>query len=184
MLPKQDSFIANDSSPHTRGRYSAGVHVFLSFRFIPSYKGQTINVLSIMYDLTIHPLLRGADLASNMMVSLNRDSSPPARGRLEMFLLSCDFLRFIPSCEGQTSACCSLACFSADSSPPARGRPRLSSKKYAQSRFIPSCEGQTLSVYAAFSRLKHFVVQFAQMLFLPHPHLQYAEKSAAFSFFK
>lgn len=32
-------------------------------------------------------------------------------------------------------------------------------------RFIPSCEGQTLSVYAAFSRLKHLVVQFAQMPF-------------------
>ena len=35
----------------------------------------------------------------------------------------------------------------------------------AKVRFIPSCEGQTLSVYAAFSRLKHIVVQFAQMPF-------------------
>ena len=38
-------------------------------------------------------------------------------------------------------------------------------------RFIPSYEGQTLSVYAAFSRLKHLVVQFTQMPFLAHLHI-------------
>ena len=52
-----------------------------------------------------------------------------------------------------------------DSSPPARGRPLPVIQMPAKQRFIPSCEGQTLSVYAAFSRLKHLVVQFAQMPF-------------------
>ena len=35
-------------------------------------------------------------------------------------------------------------------------------------RFIPSYEGQPLSVYAAFSRLKHIVVQFAQIMLSTH----------------
>ena len=51
-----------------------------------------------------------------------------------------------------------------DSSPPARGRLRFLLPVGLRYRFIPSCEGQTLSVYAAFSRLKHLVVQFAQIL--------------------
>lgn len=52
-----------------------------------------------------------------------------------------------------------------DSSPPARGRLGQTKNCNFYNRFIPSCEGQTLSVYAAFSRLKHLVVQFAQMPF-------------------
>ena len=52
-----------------------------------------------------------------------------------------------------------------DSSPHARGRPCQAASFSSGVRFIPSCEGQTLSVYAAFSRLKHLVVQFAQMPF-------------------
>ena len=71
----------------------------------------------------------------------------------------------------------------ADSSPPTRGRRAKRMRQLTRARFIPSHEGQTLSVYAAFSRLKHLVVQFAQMPFLSHSHIQYAENSAAFSFF-
>ena len=51
-----------------------------------------------------------------------------------------------------------------DSSPPARGRHPVQQSQRKPFRFIHSCEGQTLSVYAAFSRLKHLVVQFAQIL--------------------
>ena len=54
---------------------------------------------------------------------------------------------------------------SPDSSPHARGRHSSILFTLSACRFIPSCEGQTLSVYAAFSRLKHLVVQFAQMPF-------------------
>ena len=53
----------------------------------------------------------------------------------------------------------------ADSSPHARGRRGTLRDQVYNRRFIPSCEGQTLSVYAAFSRLKHLVVQSAQMPF-------------------
>ena len=51
-----------------------------------------------------------------------------------------------------------------ETSPPARGRRIRSADLFLSWRNIPSCEGQTLSVYAAFSRLKHLVVQFAQIL--------------------
>ena len=72
------------------------------------------------------------------------DSSPPARGRrLRNWVII--WIRL-------------------DSSPPARGRLYHCGLLYMPGRFIPSCEGQTLSVYAAFSRLKHLVVQFAQIL--------------------
>lgn len=74
--------------------------------------------------MPIHPLLRGADAAFPALPAAVCDSSPPARGRLQ-----------------------------------------VTNYKWSKIRFIPSCEGQTLSVYAAFSRLKHLVVQFAQMPF-------------------
>ena len=112
------------------------------------------------------------------------DSSPLARGRLSNKRLLTPPCRFIPSCEGQTANAWSLYVKATDSSPLARGRQQFCVNFVLIHRFIPSCEGQTLNVYAAFSRLKHFVVQFAQMLFFPHPHLQYAEKSATFSIFK
>ena len=52
-----------------------------------------------------------------------------------------------------------------DSSPPSRGRQGITGITIIKTRFIPSFEGQTLSVYAAFSCLKPFVVQFAQIPF-------------------
>ena len=58
-----------------------------------------------------------------------------------------------------------------DSSLPTKGRPTLQHFDNLFNRFIPSYEGQTLSVYAAFSRLKHLVVQFTQMPFLSHPRI-------------
>ncbi len=132
----------------------------------------------------IHPLLQGADTYSNNPDSPVYDSSPLARGRRSIIRDVTALGRFIPSCEGQTLKISNACLCSADSSPLARGRHISGDHIIRYRRFIPSCEGQTLNVYAAFSRLKHFVVQFAQMLFFPHPHLQYAEKSATFSIFK
>lgn len=54
-----------------------------------------------------------------------------------------------------------------DSSPLARGKQLAVYSFRVLCRFIPSCDGQTLSVYAAFNRLKHLVVQFTQVLFPP-----------------
>ena len=152
----------------------------------------------------IHPLLRGADKPFTQMLLFIIDSSPLARGRHRFNPFCVSLRRFIPSCEGQTSGDSNAygipsihpllrgadkfswrTCFRRfDSSPLARGRHIIYNTDFSKTRFIPSCEGQTLNVYAAFSRLKYFVVQFAQMLFLPHPYLQYVEKPAAFSFFK
>ena len=144
-----------------------------------------------------------ADLTAFVMCR-ETDLSPLVRGRLFTSLFLAVQFRFIPSYEGQTRfrlqrcgsstihpllrgadliAPSSSSSF-ADSSPLARGRQAVYPNAVVYHRFIPSCEGQTLNVYAAFSRLKYFVVQFAQMLFLPHPYLQYVEKPAAFSFFK
>ena len=50
----------------------------------------------------IHPLLRGADSALAPFCREFRDSSPPARGRLEAEKAALLSDRFIPSCEGQT----------------------------------------------------------------------------------
>ena len=69
-----------------------------------------------------------------------------------------------PLLRGADQAPISLITAEGDSSPPARGRLVPFRYVHVVERFIPSCEGQTLSVYAAFSRLKHLVVQFAQIL--------------------
>ena len=70
-----------------------------------------------------------------------------------------------PLMRGADGSCCLDFVVYIDSSPHARGRLFCPYDKTVRVRFIPSCEGQTLSVYAAFSRLKHLVVQFAQMPF-------------------
>ncbi len=118
-----------------------------------------------LYPLLIHPLLREADFISITIGFVSLDSSPPARGRHMSIYHGCRISRFIPSCEGQTMTRSLVPLSSSDSSPPARGRLNEIQRKYGDKRFIPSCEGQTLSVYAAFSRLKHLIVQFAQMPF-------------------
>ena len=61
-----------------------------------------------------------------------------------------------------------LGLFLHDSSPPTRGKRKRAVRVCVGLRFIPSYEGQTLSVYAAFSRLKHIVVQFAQIMLSTH----------------
>ena len=138
-------------------------------RFIPSYEGQTSKTVSIF-------------------IKTLCDSSPHVRGRPRSAVVYGCSHRFIPSCEGQTRHTKLSPSPSpihplmrgadreeeekrlaeADSSPHARGRLCRKSCHRVHLRFIPSCEGQTLSVYAAFSRLKHFVVQFTQMPFSSH----------------
>lgn len=112
-------------------------------------------------------------------------TSHHAMGKLSLEIIKFFFHRIIPSHEGQMQSFSasapgilkhplirgadfliflSVSSF-CDSSPLARGRLSRKSLVFSPHRFIPSCEGQTLSVYAAFSRLKHLVVQFAQMSF-------------------
>ena len=93
------------------------------------------------------------------------DSSPHARGRYISGNHIIRYRRFIPSYEGADLIFSYLQHSQNDSSPLARGRLLRSCYMPSYTRFIPSCEGQTLNVYAAFRRLKHLVVQFAQMSF-------------------
>ena len=93
-----------DSSPLARGRPSAVVIVEIHSRFIPSCEGQTLLILSHTQTEPIHPLLRGADRNSRRNRKCCCDSSPLARGRRAPSRLMCGLLRFIPSCEGQTTA--------------------------------------------------------------------------------
>ena len=150
----------------------------------PPARGRRLRNWVIIWIRLIHPLLRGADSLCLGLYACPCDSSPPARGRHSFVSGSLNSNRFIPSCEGQTSFSPFTVCSAAihpllrgadsvharerarkgDSSPPARGRPNANKHFLYCYRFIPSCEGQTLSVYAAFSRLKHLVVQFAQIL--------------------
>lgn len=129
--------------------------------------------------------MRGADALSKLYQEEFTDSSPHARGRQGLPFHRAERLRLIPSYEGQTEIASMLSWFIMihplirgannsffasrpyvpDSSPHTRGKPSTSLSASSSLRFIPSYEGQTLSVYAAFSRLKHLVVQFAQMPF-------------------
>lgn len=153
--------------------------------------------------LQIHPLIREADIQKSHLIKNFADSSTHTMGRLTRLWQYAPLRRFIPSYDGQTARIFTRCLIGTihpltrgadtpkrkgvnglnDSSPHTRGRPSCVRLRLCALRFIPSHEGQTLSVYAAFSRLKHLVVQFAQMPFLSHSHIQYAEKSAAFSFF-
>lgn len=139
----------------------------------------------------IHPFLRRADSLLVSVLLRPHDSSLPTKGSLTGQSLLLYVLRFIPSYEGQTWMVTPLnwenvihpflrraggkqreqTIKQLDSSLPAKGRRLFLLYLFPCSRFIPSCEGQALSVYAAFSRLKHLVVQFTQMPFLAHPHI-------------
>lgn len=139
----------------------------------------------------IHPFLQRADTNLLTEYETGADSSLPAKGRLITRLSALAPSRFIPSCEGQAQPLSAVSLFlpihpflrragvqrvsgsgaPVDSSLPAKGRLKRLLWDEGLNRFIPSCEGQALSVYAAFSRLKHLVVQFTQMPFLAHPHI-------------
>ena len=138
-----------------------------------------------------NPLLRGADLQKQKDGLADPEQSPPARGR-HLLRVRIDYVAgFIPSEEGQTSshtltshrptchpflrradsAAGSQQWCICDSSLLAKGRRLAGAMNFTTNRFIPSYDGQTLSVYAAFSRLKHLVVQFTQMPLSFHPHI-------------
>ena len=105
-------------------------------------------------------------------------------GKLLLEIIKFFFHRIILSCEGQTAdsaypmqivvinhlpqgtniSTVKIAVMR-ESSPLTRGKCSLSQRQRREFWNIPSYEGQTLSVYAAFSRLKHLVVQIAQMSF-------------------
>ena len=178
----------NDSSPHTRGKLRIFTRDLNKHRFIPSCEGQTSFYPKRIPTTTIHPLLRGANFSSISNGAGSCDSSPPTRGKLLSCFIFCFIYRFIPSCEGQTVhlflrfpdhtihpllrganviLCLDDRAF-CDSSPPTRGKRKRAVRVCVGLRFIPSYEGQTLSVYAAFSRLKHIVVQFAQIMLSTH----------------
>ena len=131
-----------DSSPPARGRHQKHIVYQPDSRFIPSCEGQTFGKIQYYYRETIHPLLRGADSQSVPEFLRQHDSSPPARGRPVFQIRPAVVLRFIPSCEGQTSrargrkivlpihpllrgADCysdNMGQLQDDSSPPAKGR--------------------------------------------------------------
>ena len=77
-----------DSSPPARGRHARNVTASPHFRFIPSCEGQTSLNAWTTSSLTIHPLLRGADCCRMSLKVRLPDSSPPARGRRSVFMLS------------------------------------------------------------------------------------------------
>ena len=182
-----------DSSPLVRGRLFTSLFLAVQFRFIPSYEGQTRFRLQRCGSSTIHPLLRGADGASLAHWTGRRDSSPLTRGRQTMQSLLPAFQMSIHPLIRRADIVLVVlytTCF--DSSPLTRGRLIILFLLYVIRRFIPSYEGQTLasyiycfhsfdsshhargqtlSVYAAFSRLKHLVVQFAQMPLSSRPHI-------------
>ena len=99
-----------DSSPPARGRHARNVTASPHFRFIPSCEGQTRLPYRGTAEPAIHPLLRGADSMVGKFRKRMNDSSPPARGRLPWHIIAICFIRFIPSCEGQTSICLFLLC--------------------------------------------------------------------------
>lgn len=172
-----------DSSPHARGRPTHRPGRQGLGWFITSCEGQTFHTSHTTRHSQIHPLQRGANPQSAFRHLLLYEKSPPARGKLAAISHVWHNFRIIPSYEGQTCLVyvdkmtnaihplirgANNSSFSEisrpyDSSPPARGkRLPIRAEKCAQ-RFIPSREGKTLSVYEAFSRLKHPVVQFAQI---------------------
>ena len=131
----------------------------------PLPRGANATNMSVPANSSIHPILRGASVRFLFSELFCIDSSPPERGKLQVFRNCVASVRFIPSGEGQARGNRRLCKCSqihplprgadpgsgfkfspvSDSSPPARGRPTLAAKFYHEQRFIPSREGQTNS---------------------------------------
>ena len=172
-----------ETSPPTRGKLLRCFRPYKSTRNIPSYEGQTIIITVKPPYTPKHPLLRGANFAAFSSLSSISETSPPTRGKQMLYFVQQPYVRNIPSYEGQTVT--PRRCYEHNSkhpllrganiieamrtawkpetSPPTRGKLISLVQLLQVHRNIPSYEGQTLSVYAAFSRLKHLVVQFAQI---------------------
>ena len=101
---------ADDSSPPTRGKLFINFKWCRLLRFIPSYEGQTTLLLHLLFYISIHPLLRGANVILCLDDRAFCDSSPPTRGKPDNISFRFIFTRFIPSYEGQTKTCRSCMC--------------------------------------------------------------------------
>ena len=83
---RQTGFLCNDSSTLARGRLHFKGWLSNDGRFIPSCEGQTRQLRGVEDFVTIHPLLRGADILANVSDIRVNDSSPLARGRHSVFM--------------------------------------------------------------------------------------------------
>ncbi len=93
-----------ESSPPARGKRRSGNSLLCRTRFIPSYDGQTIRLFPKFPDHTIHPFIRGANVALPYAAYRQADSSPHTRGKpFSVYTYRCTQL-FIPSYDGQTMA--------------------------------------------------------------------------------
>ena len=74
----------------------------LEFRFIPACAGNSIGLVCLRADITVHPRLRGELLLLILILFMLTGSSPLARGTQEVKRLRAERLRFIPACAGNS----------------------------------------------------------------------------------
>ena len=76
----------HEKSPPTRGKLCLGDIENISYRNIPSNKGQTFTIADMHYWRENHPLQRGANASDMMQVGGLYEKSHPARGKPEKYI--------------------------------------------------------------------------------------------------
>ena len=156
--------LRSGSSPRARGTPGGRLSPVARLRFIPACAGNTPAISAMSAMCSVHPRVRGEHLTPELCGTLDRGSSPRARGTRRSAFASQRRTRFIPACAGNTCSwrpaprarsvhprvrgehCIRLKRNGAfvGSSPRARGTPIRSGSPTAPRRFIPACAGNTM----------------------------------------
>ena len=152
------------SSPHGRGKLSAGSLAWLTGRLIPAWAGKTDRARPFHAGCRAHPRVDGENESSDSKTFFKTGSSPRGRGKYKLGCIVCLARRLIPAWTGKTAGkTCCTACVRAHprvdgenvirvavsrvlrgSSPRGRGKRRHSRLRVQPGRLIPAWTGKTL----------------------------------------
>ena len=90
------------SPPHAWGRQKLGIYGILAARFTPTCVGKTSTLASGISFSSVHPHMRGEDVAALRVANGGNGSPPHAWGRRASFVIRCAVGRFTPTCVGKT----------------------------------------------------------------------------------
>ncbi len=151
------------SSPHAWGTHLISFTFPYPHRFIPTCVGNSTPHLARLRECPVHPHMRGELSVVSLTILTEIGSSPHAWGTQHPLCVSCDDVRFIPTCvgnsiltfsiedrdsvhphmRGELSGSVSVSSCVLGSSPHAWGTRPFQFLDFRTVRFIPTCVGNS-----------------------------------------
>ena len=133
--------VSTGSSPPAWGTSHKVCKRGIRQRFIPTCVGNIQKHFERLYQIPVHPHLRGEHIANITSTMTPAGSSPPAWGTCKVDKFSLSSHRFIPTCVGNIGTKQKVTETRFGSSPPAWGTLTEDGQNVQDLRFIPTCVG-------------------------------------------